>query len=490
MKTAIRIDQGDLRKPEVTPQGFLKCEGYAARVGVVEYRNKDGSLRRELRLPEDVFAPKSLAGYEGASLTDGHPTVLVNVDNVDTLESGTVTAARRDGDWVVVPIVIKDKKLIQKVRSGKTGLSAGYTIRLDETPGIHPVYGPYDAIQRDITINHLAGAVEVPRHGDNARIRLDDASDVAVQCRADSGAKLTSVVDGHQHLLDPSPGGMFGPCGDGSSGSTSWAVSEGADHGHEHAWVRNADGSLTIAMAEGHTHAILDENRYSAARADSQIDRSIASSDLGLTRGNHMDKDEQIRLLQTKLDEALKRADEADASLKVRTDERDEATNKLTVAEQLAKEAQTRLDSGLAVAESEAVKKVQTDLDAANTKLRELEGSLPEQVRKRASLITRASAILGNEFRTDSLDDRSILEAGIRRFDPKADLSKESVTGLQARFDAYYEARANTAASTARAGAAIAVRTDAQQPTEPDPFDPLHNGVGQFASPHAAKKGA
>lgn len=486
MKTAIRFDQGTLRKPERTPQGFLRVDALAARVGILEYRNPDGSIRRELRLPEDVARADSLAGFEGISVTDGHPTVLVTTDNVRALEAGTVTgAARMDGDWVVAPLVIKDKKLIAKIESGKTGVSVGYTIREDHTPGVHPVYGRYDLIQRDITPNHIAGAVEIPRAGNGARIRMDDVdADVAVEYRADLGGKLTSVVAGHQHLLDPS-GSMYGSCGDGSSGSTSWAVSEGEDHGHEHAWIRNADGTITIAMAEGHTHTILDENRYSTQRTDSQIDRSAQSRE-----GGHMDKDEQIRLLTTQLGEANARASKAEADLKTRTDERDAATGKLAIAEQTAKEAQTRLDSGIAAAETEKVKEVQTRLDAATTEIADLKASIPELVRKRAALVTRAQAFLGNDYRADALDDRTILEAANRRIDPKADLSKMSVVELQARFDAFYDARATSAASTARIGAALAVRADEQPHTEPDPFDPLHNGAGQYASPHAAKKGA
>lgn len=487
MKTAIRFDQGSLRKPERTPQGFLKVDGLAARVGILEYRNDDGTIRRELRLREDVADPASLAAYEGISVTDGHPTKLVDADNVRTLESGTVTgAARMDGDWVVTPLVIKDKKLIAKVERGETGLSVGYQIHLDETPGVHPVYGRYDARQTHIVPNHIAGAVKVPRAGDGARIRMDDA---LVEHRADAwDGKLTNAVDGHQHLLSfvDYDGQMK------TSGCTSWAMSAGAEQGHEHPWVRNGDGSITIGESDGHAHALLDENRYSATRTDSQIDRSAVGQQSGLTReGIIMDKDEQIRLLQAQLGDATKKLATVEADLQVRTDERDAAAGKLATAEKLAEEAQTRLDSGIAVAETEKVKEVTAQLDAANAKIRELEGAMPEQVRKRASLITRAQVILGSDYRADALDDRTILEAGIRRFDPKADLSKESVVGLQARFDSYYDARAKTASSTARVGAALAVRTDAQQPpVEIDPFDPLHNGVGQYASPHAAKKGA
>lgn len=445
MKTAIRFDQGSLRKPEMLPNGFMKVEGYVARAGVLEYRNDDGSIRRELRLREDVSDPKSLAGYEGASLTDGHPTVLVDADNVRTLEDGTATSARMDGDWVVAPMVLKTKKLIGKVRSGKTGLSAGYTIKLDETPGMHPVYGRYDAIQRDIRINHIAVAVDMPRAGDGARIRMDGAD----------------IRYARFDMIEQRDG--------------KWCV-------------LSHDGSTVLGEYDTEAEA---KERLAQVEMHAQMDRQDGVVDPGLTReGNIMDKDEQIRLLQTQLGDATKKLATVEADLKVRTDERDAATGKLATAEKLAEDAQTRLDSGLAAAETEKVKEVTVRLDEANAKIRELEGSIPERVRKRASLVTRARAVIGDDYRADALDDRTVLEAAIHRFDPKADLSKESEVALHARFDAYYDARAKTATSTARLGAALAVRTDAQRETEVDPFDPLHNGVGQYASPHAAKRGA
>lgn len=411
MTTVLRFDQGSLRKPERTPQGFLKVDGLVARVGIQEYRNDDGSIRRELRLPEDVGRADSLNAYEGISVTDGHPTVLVDTDNVRTLEAGTVTgAARMDGDWVVAPMVIKDKKLIAKIESGATGLSVGYKIRLDATPGVHPVYGHYHAIQRKIEPNHVAGAVTVPRAGDGARIRMDGADEDAL-----------------------------------------YAVEESA--------------------------------------ADQQIDRSDATSDRQVTEGNHMDKDEQIRLLNQQLAEAKERATKSESDLKVRTDERDAATGKLAEAEKLAKETQTRLDSGLAVAETEKVKEMQTRLDQANEKIVSLEKSVPLLVRKRATLVTRARAIMGDDYRADAIDDRAIWEAGIRRFDPKAELAKESDAHVEARFDALYESRVATATSLKRASTEMAVvRTDNKP--ENDPFDPLNNGVGHYASPHARQKGA
>ncbi len=176
MSKASREDRGTLRRPRKTPQGFLHVDGYASRVGIFEYRNPDGSVRRELRLPEDVFHADALAGFEGVSLTDGHPVEMVTTENAKRYEVGTVTGpAQRDDEHVVATIMVKDPRVIAKLERGDTGLSVGYSIDLDETPGTHPTWGRYDAIQRNLVINHLAVGVQ-PRAGNSARVRMDGAS--------------------------------------------------------------------------------------------------------------------------------------------------------------------------------------------------------------------------------------------------------------------------------------------------------------------------
>jgi hypothetical protein len=98
-----------------------------------------------------------------------------------------------------------------------------------------------------------SGVAATHRDRASAHTRLADrALDVS---RLDSSIKLTTAVDGHQHSvdLDPCYGSRMGGC-------TSYSVSdtEKAEHGHTHDWVRNMDGTITIAMSEGHSHELLD----------------------------------------------------------------------------------------------------------------------------------------------------------------------------------------------------------------------------------------
>ncbi len=163
-------------KARRTDEGFIVDSPVIARVGIQEYMNADGSVRRELRLPEDVFNADSLASFAGKPITDDHPKEKVTAKNAKKLTIGTMTSpGRQDGDNVVTDIVIYDSEVIDKIENGgKRELSVGYSVALDETPGEWNGQ-KYDAIQRDIRANHLA-LVKRGRAG-NARLNMD-GSDV------------------------------------------------------------------------------------------------------------------------------------------------------------------------------------------------------------------------------------------------------------------------------------------------------------------------
>ena len=59
---------------ETTPEGFLVARAAVTSVGVFTYR-EDGTTRRELRLPEEVFAQESLDSLKCKPLTLYHPDV-------------------------------------------------------------------------------------------------------------------------------------------------------------------------------------------------------------------------------------------------------------------------------------------------------------------------------------------------------------------------------------------------------------------------------
>lgn len=196
MATVLRVDSdASLRGPRRTGQGFLRADGVCARAGVYRYPELDkqgrptGGIRLELRPEDEVFAARSLATYEGAPITNGHPKGgVVDKTNVRLLKIGTVMGPghRIDGDCVGAPLQVEDDRAIDDVeKRGKRQLSPGYRIDLEEKSGYHPKYGPYHAIQRNIRVNHLA-LVDTARGGDHMQIRMDGLdADTLVGVRVD-----------------------------------------------------------------------------------------------------------------------------------------------------------------------------------------------------------------------------------------------------------------------------------------------------------------
>lgn len=182
----VRYDAAQLRvQPEMTPEGFLIVEITFARCGVYEYEQPDGSVRLELVLDDELHDPASLETMRYKCVTSEHPEDDVTSANVRELSVGDVPETPRviEGGLVSVKAVVKDARAVAEIRSGERDkASPGYTLRaLDETPGTHPIYGRYDAIQRGRVYNHLA-LTEAPRGGDGMRVRLDSAT----QRRTDS----------------------------------------------------------------------------------------------------------------------------------------------------------------------------------------------------------------------------------------------------------------------------------------------------------------
>lgn len=170
----IRYDSAKF-KATIDENGFLVDTPVVARLGVQVYYTEDGRTVREFRPAEEVFKDESLASYQGKPMTLNH--VFVNSENAKEVVVGSVTGkAEPLGSSVVAPIVVYDNTAIQEAMAGNAKeLSVGYSAILDETPGWgDPITGEYvlksdgdqfdapegwqefDAIQRDIKVNHLA----------------------------------------------------------------------------------------------------------------------------------------------------------------------------------------------------------------------------------------------------------------------------------------------------------------------------------------------
>lgn len=173
-----RYDLGQITSIERTPQGFLKVPGFATRTGVFTYIGQNGAVRRELRHPDDVFDPESLATLKNAPVTLEHPPVMLTPANVkDYMKGYTTDRVEVNRDLVETDLIIAVADAIKAVEDdGMRELSSGYLADLEEVPGVYNG-NDYDCRQRNIKYNHLA-IVKKGRAGPEARLRLDSADAV------------------------------------------------------------------------------------------------------------------------------------------------------------------------------------------------------------------------------------------------------------------------------------------------------------------------
>ena len=170
LKRVTRIDSIPAGSTIFDEQGFLHDTPVVTSTGIFEYGLPDGGVRRELRLPEHVFDRESLTSYIGKPVIVTHDAGSIDKDNVMKEIVGTILSEGfRDGSDVRCKIVIHDIDKVKKTPYRE--LSLGYNLDLIEEPGEWNGE-PYDAIQTNIRINHLA-IVENARAGEKAHLNLD-----------------------------------------------------------------------------------------------------------------------------------------------------------------------------------------------------------------------------------------------------------------------------------------------------------------------------
>lgn len=202
-----------LSQRQITAEGFMRVPAIVARTGIQEYHSSelgmDGNkMIRVYRPADEVFNPESLASYEDQSITNDHPAAMVDSKSYRNVVMGHIAnAARREGDTVVADLVVKSQDAIDAIIRGKAEVSAGYTAEYDFTPGTTPEGLPYDGIQRNIRINHLAlvdaGRAGVARILDHApaggrkmqHVTLDSGTQVEV-ADASTAKLIQNTIDG------------------------------------------------------------------------------------------------------------------------------------------------------------------------------------------------------------------------------------------------------------------------------------------------------
>lgn len=155
-----QVSIGDVR---MTGDGYLAAVARVARSGIQEYLGSevgrpDMPVVRVYRPPEQVFDGATMKSFAHRPMTMEHPSEMVDASNWKKHSVGyTGGEVVRDGDHVVVPLILADQAAITAYNDkGVRELSMGYTADLVFSPGKTASGEMYDAVQTNIRNNHLA----------------------------------------------------------------------------------------------------------------------------------------------------------------------------------------------------------------------------------------------------------------------------------------------------------------------------------------------
>lgn len=199
----VQLEDGGRR----TEDGYMVADARVARTGIQLYLPSEfdseviqeaglvgRNFVRVYRPEEEVFKKDSLSTYAHRPITIDHPSSGVTADNWKDLAVGqTGDEVVRDGKFVRIPLVLMDAAAIREVEGGLRQLSMGYSCTIEFSDGVSPDGEKYDAIQRNLRMNHLA-IVSMARGG--SQLRIGDGKEE--KSMVDSIKTRSVLVDGLQ----------------------------------------------------------------------------------------------------------------------------------------------------------------------------------------------------------------------------------------------------------------------------------------------------
>ena len=171
-----------IRDKKITDEGYILFEDVVfSRSGVQEYYayelgmppgldNDPLQVVRVYRPIEEVTSKESIDSIRLKPVTNDHPSSFVDMENYKAVQVGTAgeEIIIRD-NHLVGKIILNDKKAIEDYALGKREISLGYSAEYEFVSGETSEGETYDAIQRNIRVNHVA-LVDKGRCGGTCRV--------------------------------------------------------------------------------------------------------------------------------------------------------------------------------------------------------------------------------------------------------------------------------------------------------------------------------
>lgn len=189
----------DSRKWYEDADGNVRVPVVIAQAGILEYKYRDGSGNevevKEVKLPEEILSKHTLFSAEGKPVTWEHPSEMVDSTNYFKYAKGTFINPKVVGDSIHGEILIYDKELQNEIKTGNLHqISPGFWSSTEYKSGEYNG-DKYDAIQRDIQINHIA-IVKEGRAGNSVRIKLDSKEVDEMKIIMNKSGKASVKKDG------------------------------------------------------------------------------------------------------------------------------------------------------------------------------------------------------------------------------------------------------------------------------------------------------
>ncbi len=191
-----------------TNEGYLIVPATISRPGTQSYRAielvptedqlpnhlKPSDIITVYRPPSEVFKQESVDSFKNIAVTNNHPPEFLNSKNYKKYSVGIVLSdVMTDEKHVQGTLKVTDYDTINDIKDGKVDISAGYHSNIYFEDGETPDGEAYQAVQKDISGNHVA---VVMRGRAGSEVKLADGLDAPIE-------KLESSAEPEEKDLGP-----------------------------------------------------------------------------------------------------------------------------------------------------------------------------------------------------------------------------------------------------------------------------------------------